>query len=132
MESFFLLSSQFLTQSEPAYCGLASLCMVLNALQIDPLRLWKGVWRWYEESMLDCCRPLELVKKDGITLQEFGCLAKCNGLAVDQHLAEGIDKQKFIADLKRSCASEDFMMVISFSRSALGQTGVGHFSPVGG
>ena len=29
--------------------------------------------------MLDCCRPLELVKTDGITLAEFGCLAKCKG-----------------------------------------------------
>jgi glutathione gamma-glutamylcysteinyltransferase len=41
LESYFSLSLQFLTQSEPAYCGLGSLCMVLNALEIDPMRLWK-------------------------------------------------------------------------------------------
>ncbi|CAN1763087.1 Glutathione gamma-glutamylcysteinyltransferase 3 [Linum perenne] len=42
MEGFFKLISFYQTQSEPAYCGLASLSMVLNALAIDPGRKWKG------------------------------------------------------------------------------------------
>ena len=42
MEGFFKLISYFQTQSEPAYCGLASLAMVLNALAVDPGRKWKG------------------------------------------------------------------------------------------
>lgn len=42
MEGFFKLITHFQTQSEPAYCGLASLSMVLNALAIDPGRTWKG------------------------------------------------------------------------------------------
>lgn len=42
MEGFYKLISYFQTQSEPAYCGLASLSMVLNALAIDPGRKWKG------------------------------------------------------------------------------------------
>ncbi|KAJ3206549.1 hypothetical protein HDU82_004440 [Entophlyctis luteolus] len=45
MEIFFVLAMQFATQSEPAYCGLGTLVMVLNSLQVDPLRQWKGVWR---------------------------------------------------------------------------------------
>nr|DAD46728.1 TPA_asm: hypothetical protein HUJ06_016665 [Nelumbo nucifera] len=35
MEGYFKLSPFYQTQSEPAYCGLASLSMVLNALGID-------------------------------------------------------------------------------------------------
>jgi len=42
MEGFYKLVSHFQTQSEPAFCGLASLSMVLNALAIDPGRKWKG------------------------------------------------------------------------------------------
>ncbi len=34
LESFFTLSLQFLTQSEPAYCGLSTLCMCLNAFEV--------------------------------------------------------------------------------------------------
>lgn len=47
MEGFFKLISYFQTQSEPAYCGLASLSMVLNALAIDPGRKWKGKSYYY-------------------------------------------------------------------------------------
>ena len=43
MEGFFKLISCYQTQSEPAYCGLATLSMVLNALSIDPGRKWKGI-----------------------------------------------------------------------------------------
>jgi len=45
-ESYFPLSEQFITQAEPAYCGITTLAMVLNTLGIDPRRTWKGRWRW--------------------------------------------------------------------------------------
>jgi glutathione gamma-glutamylcysteinyltransferase len=44
METYFPLSMQYLTQSEPAFCGVSSLCMVLNALNVDPCRKWKGLF----------------------------------------------------------------------------------------
>ncbi|KAI5016208.1 hypothetical protein ZWY2020_006059 [Hordeum vulgare] len=47
MEGFFNLISYFQTQSDPAFCSLASLSVVLNVLAIDPGRLWKGPWRWF-------------------------------------------------------------------------------------
>jgi hypothetical protein len=61
LKSFFELMEHFLTQSEPAYCGISTLVMTLNALAVDPRVTWKGPWRWYEESMLNCCIDLELV-----------------------------------------------------------------------
>lgn len=63
VKSFFSLIEQHLTQAEPAYCGLSTLTVILNALAIDPKRTWKGPWRWYDESMLNCCISLEEVKK---------------------------------------------------------------------
>jgi glutathione gamma-glutamylcysteinyltransferase len=51
------------TQPEPAYCGLTTLVIILNALAVDPRRLWKGPWRWYEEKMLNCCVDLEQVRE---------------------------------------------------------------------
>ena len=42
MNCYFRLASQFRTQDEPAYCGLSTLIMVLNAMEIDPGRVWKG------------------------------------------------------------------------------------------
>ena len=60
METYFVLASQFSTQEEPAFCGLTTLVMVLNALEVDPQKIWKSPWRWYHEQMLDCCVPMEL------------------------------------------------------------------------
>ena len=42
MECYFPLAEQFRTQDEPAFCGLSTLTMVLNALAVDPGRVWKG------------------------------------------------------------------------------------------
>lgn len=60
----------------PAFCGIGSLTMALNALLLDPNRVWQGVWRWFDESMLDCCEPLDVVRLKGIILPKlaFGIL----------------------------------------------------------
>ena len=44
-ENFFRVVSNYHTQSEPAWCALGTLVVALNALTVDPLRPWKGVWR---------------------------------------------------------------------------------------
>lgn len=94
MESYFPLSEQFVTQSEPSYCSLrfmlrsiycyahsfclymcSSLAMVLNALNYDPGRVWKGAWRWVSEETLQCesrdiCgHSLERVQKFGMNFR---------------------------------------------------------------
>ena len=88
MECYFPLAQQFATQQEPAFCGLTSLMMCLNALEIDPRRNWKGPWRYFSEELLDCCTSIEVVKLEGIVLSEFACLASCNGASVEMHRAD--------------------------------------------
>lgn len=129
---YFKLASQFRTQDEPAYCGLSTMVMVLNALEVDPGRVWKAPWRFYHESMLDCCVPLENVKKTGINLAQFVCLATCNRLhAVVRY---GSDSEDFLTELRkdvlRSVRGEEEVIVASYDRSQLQQTGTGHFSPI--
>jgi glutathione gamma-glutamylcysteinyltransferase len=145
MEGFFTLISQFTTQNEPAYCGLATLSMALNALQVDPGRVWKGVWRWYDESLLDCCKGLQQVQQEGITLDEFVCLVRCNGC--DPRPERAVVKvaghtpgtcgtcgtvESFRAAVSAAATSSDTVLCVSYCRSVLGQTGTGHFSPIGG
>jgi glutathione gamma-glutamylcysteinyltransferase len=133
MEGFFVLSEQFHTQADPAYCGLGSLVVALNALGVDPGRLWKGPWRWFDESLLDCCVPLDVVATRGVTLGELGCLAECNGAhshVVRAASASVADLGRAIADATRSPSGP--VMIAAYDRAALGQTGIGHFSPIGG
>ena len=132
MSGFFTLMQQFSMQDEPAFCGLTSLTMVLNALAIDPRRIWKGGWRWFHEAMLDCCRPLSVVKKDGITLSQAACLARCNGAKVELMRYGEFTEEEFRSLVIQVCTSGEEHMIASYSRKTLHQTGDGHFSPLGG
>ena len=132
MTGFFKLVEQLSTQDEPAFCGLASLAMVLNALAIDPRRPWKGSWRWFHERLLDCCLPLERVASEGIVLAQAACLAKCNGARVSLHRAGTFSLEDFRRQLLECASSGEEHVVVAYSRRTFLQTGDGHYSPVGG
>ena len=147
MESYFALAEQFVTQSEPSYCALSSLAMVLNALNFDPKKVWKGAWRWVSEETLQCetqiCgHSLEKVKKDGMDFDEFESLARCHGIRIRAQKNNGKnhsddcsrDITQFRSYVESVCYSDksESFIVANFSRKVLGQTGEGHFSPIGG
>lgn len=132
MTSFFKLIEQYNTQDEPAYCGLTSIAMVLNALSIDPRRTWKGSWRWFHEQMLDCCKSLEQVKQEGIVLSQAACLARCNGARVELRPAPSFTLDQFRQQVLDVCTSGEEHIIVSYGRKAFLQTGDGHFSPIGG
>ena len=202
MEGYFHLAEHFITQGHPAFCGIGSLTMALNSLLLDPKRIWQGVWRWFDESMLDCCEPLDIVRMKGITLPKLACLAKCNGAHSVLKYGTDITLEEFRRDiilvstaplvndgtktcfgnkssqttgtsvccgnkvsdnstvanrdtsiiinekevLSDSCCEKKIksalsekvnvytrnVMVVSYNRRDLSQTGSGHFSPIGG
>ncbi|KAJ2687720.1 hypothetical protein IWW39_002727 [Coemansia spiralis] len=129
-EGYFNLAGNFTVQSEPAYCGPSSLAMVLNALEVDPGRTWKGVWRWYSDELLESCRTESDLKANGITFDQFMCLASSHARVVAKRGAQAT-REEFLRDLMYVTQRDDVFMVLSFSRRVLGQTGDGHFSPIG-
>ena len=162
-ESYWSLTEQFVSQSDPAYCGITTLMMCLNAFCIDPQIRWRGGWRFYgdEQVLLDrCCLSNERIKRVGVTLEEFKMLGQCNGLQINLKRPQQNDhpamqsKEIYTLDDFRNdiqtilmkdddCTDENqeklehhhhnhnnAILVVSFSRSSLGQTGDGHFSPI--
>ena len=171
MELYFSLAEVYETQGAPAYCGLGSLSMVLNSLLLDPGRVWQGVWRWFDESMLDCCEDLNIIREKGITMPKLACLARCQGATCTMHYASsdtlgGLEgfrelvrhtsacstvsssssaaaleegqkqkqehEQEHEQEQKQEQEQEKQVLIVSYSRSVLSQTGSGHFSPIGG
>jgi len=149
LKCFYNLIEQHHTQTEPAFCGVSTLVLVLNALAVDPGQNWKGPWRWYEEKMLNCCVDLEEIKQTGITMQDFQCLAFCQGLSVDlNYCDETSSLEEFRKAVEQVCLEEPpngkddpssarsdgpkilECLVVSYSRKVLNQTGDGHFSPL--
>ncbi|KAI7868894.1 Phytochelatin synthase-domain-containing protein [Spinellus fusiger] len=103
--------------------------MVLNAMGVDPKRRWKGVWRWYSDELLECCSNKEDMKKNGITFNEFACLAKCHCNVIAKRIYN-VSFEEFKKDVETITTRSNQFMVVSFSRKGLGQTGDGHFSPI--
>eukprot|EP00981_Chlorochromonas_danica_P003269 scaffold634_cov185-Ochromonas_danica.AAC.6 len=115
MEGYFLQAEHFLTQGNTGFCGLGSLTMALNTLLIDPNKVYSV---------------------QGTSMMSVACLARCNGLNVELIYGHDSDLETFRQDVKRvSSQSKDYpphVLLVSYSREALGQLGVGHFSPIGG
>jgi glutathione gamma-glutamylcysteinyltransferase len=137
LESYFPLSEQFTTQSHPAFCGIGSLTMALNSLLLDPQRVWQGIWRWFDESMLDCCVSHEVIKLKGITIPKLACLARCNGAEATLKYATEVTMEEFRQDIIRvsSQAIDDMkreVIIVAYNRPVVNQTGSGHYSPIGG
>eukprot|EP00980_Cylindrotheca_fusiformis_P027609 scaffold21500_cov119-Cylindrotheca_fusiformis.AAC.2 len=155
-ESYWALTEQFVNQSDPAFCGITTLLMVsridswcliiqtMNVMGTDKLETirWRGGWRFYgsEDVLLDrCCFSAERVRRAGVNMEEFRSLGKCHGLlvemkrpVVDGSRSKGFSVQSFREDLKRTLTEKESqpIVVVSFSRRHLDQTGEGHFSPI--
>lgn len=73
---------------------------------------FSGPWRWFDESMLDCCEPLEKVKAKGISFGKVVCLAHCAGAKVKAFRSN----QSTIDDFRKyvmACSTNDDCHVIS-------------------
>eukprot|EP00629_Pelagomonadales_sp_RCC1024_P003680 CAMPEP_0119271010 /NCGR_PEP_ID=MMETSP1329-20130426/7776_1 /TAXON_ID=114041 /ORGANISM="Genus nov. species nov., Strain RCC1024" /LENGTH=270 /DNA_ID=CAMNT_0007271049 /DNA_START=154 /DNA_END=963 /DNA_ORIENTATION=+ len=142
LKSYFALAETYATQSEPAFCGITTLSMSLNALGVDPGRRWKGVWRWYTDAMLETHVPLDQFERDGMSFDEFAGVARWNGAEARPRRAEDATLDCFRDAVRRACVDDDAdtpegaplgdVLIASYNRSVLGQTGEGHFSPVAG
>lgn len=133
LNNYFPLVEQFTTQADPAFCGLSSLVMVLNALEIDPGRVWKGSWRWYNEQLTDCCNQIPNIKERGISLPQLSGIARCNGLQVKSFFQRELTLEAFREQVI-NISSTNFgrHMLLSYDRKLMDQTGSGHISPLGG
>ena len=107
-----------------------------------------------------CCLSAERIRRVGISMEEFRLLGQCHGLTIDlkrpmsqeqtrpptNATAKSLGKElftldEFRSDIKRILQqpsgdergprdARNSVVVTSFSRTALGQTGDGHFSPL--
>ena len=131
-EAFFPLVSQYQTQSHPAFCGLTTLAIMLNTLKIDPGRVWMKPWRWFTESLLDCCLDLNSAKTDGITIDQLAQTAVCNGADVRIIRSCSVHEalHLILRCVRNQTEGQEEYIAASYDRPSLNQTGQGHFSPI--
>lgn len=135
-EAYFALADSFVTQKTQTYCGVASMVMVFNAMQIpapaapeyDPYRMFT------QDNLLDArteaILPQATILKQGITLDQIGQLLAVQPVAVAVHHAADSDLASFRAQAQEYLATPGHFVVINYLRKAIGQETGGHFSPL--
>ncbi len=135
-EAYFPLANNFLTQENQAFCGVASIVMVLNAMQLlapavpefDPYRTFT------QDNFLDArteaILPVELLKKQGMTLDQIGGLVAVQQVVVEVHHAADSSLEEFRSKAREYLAAPDRFVIVNYLRKAIGQEKGGHISPL--
>ncbi|KEO54284.1 phytochelatin synthase family protein [Thioclava pacifica] len=136
---YFPLSINFTTQINPAYCGPATIAMVLNALNVPRPASKKtlGLGLFDQENIFtpaaDAVKPAKAILSPpyGMTLDDLGGLLAAHDLKVtDVHASES-DLDAFRKTAVAELADDDHFILVNYLRKAIGQESGGHISPLG-
>ena len=133
---FLLLSTQFVTQKNQAYCGVASSVMVLNALGIPapvapefaPFRVFTQDNFFNERTQK--VLAADVVARQGMTLNQLSQLLATYPVAAKAYHAGNTDLAKFRALVVKNLQEPGNFVLINYLRRAINQETGGHISPV--
>jgi hypothetical protein len=135
-KDYFPLSIQFVTQKTPAYCGVASMVMVLNALNVPaPSTPDNRAFRTFTQDDVlddstDAVLPRDLLARQGMTLDQLGALLQLHPVSVEVHHAEDGGLESFRSAASAALESGDHFVIVNYLRKAIGQETGGHISPL--
>lgn len=117
------LIAGFESQRRPAYCGVASSVTVLNALRPTGPRLTQAGFfsAWTTELQ---------VTFNGMTLQELAALLRQHGTDAVAVFAQDTTIEAFRSAAAANLGRPGDYVLVNYERSALGQQGAGHISPL--
>ncbi|HVG80671.1 MAG TPA: phytochelatin synthase family protein [Methylomirabilota bacterium] len=136
LEAFVPLSATFVTQKNQAYCGVASIVMVLNALQLPAPAVpeYEPYRTFTQENVLDEATDKilarEVLAQQGMTLDELGALLGIHPIEVEVHHAADATLDAFRASARDYLGRERNFVVVNYLRKAIGQESGGHISPL--
>jgi hypothetical protein len=136
LEAFVPLTINFVTQKNPAYCGVASIVMVLNALQLpapevpelNPYRTFTqdNFFNAATEEIL----PLAVLIKQGMTLDQIGALLVTQPVVAAVHHAASSSLSAFRRTASEFLGGDGQFIIVNYLRKAVAQEAGGHISPL--
>jgi hypothetical protein len=136
LQSYFAVADNFVTQKTQAYCGVASIVMVLNALHTPAPTTpeYQPYHTFTQDNLLDehtdAILPREVLARQGMTLDQLGALLSLHPAAIEVHHAENGGLDAFRASARDYLAAKDHFVLVNYLRKAIGQELGGHISPL--
>lgn len=134
--AFLPLIAHFETQKSQTHCGLASIVMVLNALEVPAPTATYGSYRVFTQDnvlngLTDSIISNRAVARKGMSIEAVARVLEVYGVAADTHLAGASSLEAFRKLAVEYLSSPGRHVIVNYSRSVMGQEGVGHISPLG-
>jgi len=133
---FLPLSMRFETQQNLAYCGVASMTMVLNASRIPapvppefknyPLFTQDNVFNDKTDRIIG----VETILRQGLTLEQLSELLSAHGLKTKTVFAADVTPEQFRTQVVKNLAEPNNFVLVNYLRKAIGQKSGGHISPL--
>ena len=136
LDGFVPLIVDFVTQKNQAFCGVASIVMVLNAMELpappspeyDPYRTFTQD-NFLSEST-DAVLPRAVLAQRGMTLDQLGSLLATHGVKVEVHHAADMTLDTFRTTAREYLKSKNQFVIVNYLRKAIHQEKGGHISPL--
>lgn len=134
--AYWPLSIQFVTQKNQAYCGVATLVMVLNALDA-PAPATPGIEPFtaftqdnFFNAQTERILPREVLAKKGMTLDQIGGLLGVYAVKSEVRHAGDSSLDEFRTLATQHLGNPDRYVIVNYLRRAIEQDSGGHISPL--
>jgi len=131
------LSQDFETQANLAYCGVATLVVVLNSLGVPAPAVpgYTGYRFWTQANVFggpggDRFVRAERVRREGMTLAQLHGWSSDHGLVVRRFQGDQLSLEQFRRLLREGLKDPRDRLVVNYQRTGIGQKGGGHISPI--
>lgn len=131
ISDYLRLMPHYVAQENPKFCGPATMAICLNALYLPP----RGAWpQFTQESVFtpetEAVRSRGMVAREGMGLAVFARFVEAHGGRPEVHFAGDSSLGEFRALALDVLADHGRYLAVNYLRTALGQEGRGHTSPL--
>ncbi|MEL6353767.1 MAG: phytochelatin synthase family protein [Cyanobacteria bacterium J06627_28] len=132
---FLPLMSQYVTQENQAFCGIASMVMVLNSLGVPAPNApeWNRDYFTQENlfnAQTEAIIPRERIARQGLTLEEVTSILASYPVEVARYHGSDVSLDQFRQLVATNLAEPNNFVVINYLRRSIGQESGGHISPL--
>jgi len=130
------LSTQFVTQKNQAYCGVASMAMLLNALGVPaPLAPEFAPYRVFTQdnffnAKTEKVLAAAVIAREGMTLAQLGQLLATYPVSSQVYHAGDLSLPQFRSLMVQNLRERGNFVVANYLRRTINQEKGGHISPV--
>ncbi|MGP1384414.1 MAG: phytochelatin synthase family protein [Thainema sp.] len=135
LADYIPLATQFTTQDNQAFCGIATTAMVLNAMQIPAPLAAEWERNYFTQDNLfneqtEAIIPRSLIERQGLTLAELAGIFESYPVEAEIYHGADVTPDQFRDLIAANLTEPGNFVVINYLRSAIEQERGGHISPI--